>query len=362
MAIVHDALVCAGGAERAAAFMAEAFPDAPVFTSAYVPASTFPAFRSRNVRQLPGARFVKTESDLKRLFPWWVFAFRALDLRGYDVVLSSTTFGAKHVRPPRGARHASYCYAPFRLLWKPEAYEESSLPVGTVVGWGVSALRPLLRALDRRAMKRIRAVATTCRNMALEIRRAYDVESRVIYAPIRMADYRLSARSGDYYLSVSRLVSHKRVDLAIQACNALGRRLIVVGTGPELARLRALANENVAFAGVVGDEDLRRLYAECRALLFCSHEDYGLAPIEAQASGRPVVAFGAGGALETVTESVSGVFFGSQQVDAVVEALRQFENSRFDPARVRQTVERFDVGIFHDAIRAFAYGTTADGQ
>jgi glycosyltransferase involved in cell wall biosynthesis len=322
VAIVHDALVNAGGAERVASFMCEAFPGAPLYTSAYLPDRTFAEFRS-------------------------------VDLRGYDVVLSSTTFAAKHVRPPRGVRHVSYCYAPFRLLWKPEAYEPSSLPAGALTRGAIDLARPMLRAWDKAAMDGVAAIATTCRNMARAIAECYDRQAEVIYAPVRLSEYRIGMGAGEYYLTVSRLISHKRVDLAVQACRQLGRRLVVVGDGPELQALRALADERVTFAGLVDKPSLVDLYAGCRALLFCSEEDYGLAPIEAQASGRPVIAYGAGGALETVVDGRSGIFFGEQTTDSLVAAMNRFEREPFDPVRVRDSVARFDVEPFTRHVRNF---------
>ena len=355
VAIVHDALVNAGGAERVATFLCEAFPEAPLYTSVYLPDRTYAEFRSRVIHVLPGAARARTEARAKRMLPLWLLGFRQLDLREYDVVLSSTTFAAKHIRPPRGVRHVSYCYAPFRLLWKPEAYEPSSLPVGAVARAAIDLARPLLKAWDRAAMDRVSAIATTCRNMARAIAECYDRQAEVIYAPVRLSDYRVGTGPGEYYLTVSRLVSHKRVDLAVQACRQLRRRLVVVGDGPELARLRALGDEHVTFAGLVDKRSLIDLYAGCRALLFCSEEDYGLAPIEAQASGRPVIAYEAGGALETVIDGQSGIFFGEQTTASLVAAMLEFERRSFDPARVRDSVVRFDVEPFKQQLRNFVF-------
>ena len=213
---------------------------------------------------------------------------------------------------------------------------------------------------DQAAMHGVSAIATTCRNMAREIARCYDRQAEVIYAPVRLSDYRigpgLTNAPGEYFLTVSRLVSHKRVDLAVRACRQLGRRLVVVGDGPELPALRMLAGDNVTFAGLVDKRTLVDLYAGCRALLFCSEEDYGLAPIEAQASGRPVIAYGAGGALETVLEGRSGIFFGEQTTDSLIAAMTRFEGETFDPVQVRDWVARFDVEPFTRHVRNFVLG------
>jgi glycosyltransferase involved in cell wall biosynthesis len=215
-------------------------------------------------------------------------------------------------------------------------------------------------------MDRVAAIATTCRNMARAIAECYDRQAEIIYAPVRLSDYRIGSGQpnapGDYYLTVSRLVSHKRVDLAVRACRQLGRRLVVVGDGPELDALRALGGGQVTFAGQVDAAALVDLYAGCRALLFCSEEDYGLAPIEAQASGRPVIAYGAGGALETVIDGQSGIFFSEQTTESLAAAIERFERQAFDPIRVRDAVARFDVEPFIRHLRTFVLSTDrADG-
>jgi glycosyltransferase involved in cell wall biosynthesis len=356
VAVVHDALVNAGGAERVATFICEAFPEAPLYTSVYLPDRTYAEFGSRAVHVLRGARWAVTERRAKRMLPLWILGFRRLDLRDFDVVLSSTTFAAKHINPPRGVRHVSYCYAPFRALWKPEAYEPSSLPVGALARRAIDICRPALQAWDRAAMDRVSAIATTCVNMARAIAESYHRPAQVIYAPVRLAEYRIGTGPGEYYLTVSRLVSHKRVDLAVKACRRLRRRLVVVGDGPELANLRALADEHITFVGMVDKKSLIDLYAGCRALLFCSEEDYGLAPIEAQASGRPVVAYRAGGALETVIDGQSGIFFDEQTTESLIAAMLRFEGQSFDPHRIRDTVGRFDVEPFKRELRKFVLG------
>lgn len=350
VAIVHDALVNMGGAERTLAFMCETFPNAPVFTSVYFPERTYSEFRARQVNILPGSRGVRDERRAKQLFLLWVMGFRRLNLSAFDVVLSSTTFAAKYVRHPR---HYCYCYAPFRWVWKPQSYSPDSLPIGRDWNVGLSLARPFLRRIDFQAMRQVRHVATSCQNMIREIRECYKREARVIYPPVRLSDYTWDEMAGDYYLTVSRLISHKRVDLAIQACGKLGRKLIVVGDGPELAPLKAISSQQVQFVGSVTDVQLRELYAHCRAVIFPSHEDYGIVPIEAQASGRPVIAYGFGGVLETVIENQTGIFFKEQTVEAVVEAVQRAEQTPFDPYVIRQSIQKFDVENFKSELLRF---------
>jgi glycosyltransferase involved in cell wall biosynthesis len=355
VAIVHDALINAGGAERVATFLCQAFPQAPLFTSVYLPDRTYEELRTHDIRVLPGARLVKTEDRAKRMLPLWLLGFRGLDLRQFDVVLSSTTFAAKYVRPPNGVRHVCYCYAPFRYLWRPEVYEPSSIPAGPVTRLVFDVARPMLKVQDRAAMDGVSKIATTCRNMARAIAEVYHRQAEVIYAPVRLSEYQLGSGAGDYYLTVSRLVSHKRVDLAVTACRRLGRRLIVVGDGPELSRLRAIADDHITFTGFVDKPTLVKLFTNCKALLFCSEEDYGLVPIEAQASGRPVIAYQAGGALETVIDGENGIFFYAQTPESLIDAMQRFEKASFDPCRVRASVAQFDVAPFTQALRQFVF-------
>ena len=335
--------------------MHEVFPDAPIYTSAYLSDHTFSEFQSAAILTLPGSWLVNSERRLKALFPLWVFGFARLNLRTFDVVLSSTTWGAKFVSHAPSVRHVSYCYAPTRLLWSPEAYNGMRAPIGPLTRL-VELVRPRLQALDVRVMQRIARVATSCQNMATAIADQYGISARIIHPPIRMSDYSVGLDRGDFYLTVSRLIAHKRVDLAIEACRRLGRKLVVVGDGPDAARLRSIADGTVKFAGRVGDEALRQLYRTCRALIFPSKEDFGLAPLEAQASGSPVVAYGVGGVRETMIEGRTGVFFGSQDSEAIVEAILRLEHAEFDAGAIRESVRRFDVEYFKQELRDFVLG------
>jgi len=357
VAIVHDALVNSGGAERTLTFMCEAFPDAPVFTSAYLPNSTFQEFRLLNIHTLPGAGLVQTERRAKQLLPLWIWGFRYLNLQDYDVVLTSTTFAAKYVNPSATVPHLCYCYVPFRWLWNPAAYSEQSVPFKGLFAQLASYARPMLRRIDYQVMQSVTRIATSCQNMAREIELSYQRDSEVIYPPIRISDYHLGDSVGEYYLCVSRLVSHKRVDLAIQACQQLGRRLIVVGDGPEREQLMAMSGPTTTFAGRVSDTELRNLYSACRAVIFPSHEDYGIVPLEANASGRPVIAYGVGGVLETLVEGITGVYFSRQVVEDVIEAILTCERIHFDSMTIRQEVDRFDVAFFVEKLRAFVHSS-----
>lgn len=353
LAIVHDALINTGGAERTLVYMSEAFPDAPIFTSVYLPRQTYPILRTKEIHSLPGSRFVHTERLAKQLYPVWVLGFAGLVLDEYDIVLTSTSWVAKFVRPPRNTLNVSYCYAPTRFLWHPSSYSESSVPFGRYWMQAFAQIRPALRRLDYQAMQNPQRLATTSQNMAKLIAHCYDRTAQVIHAPIRVQDYMSSNEDGDYYLVVGRLISHKRVDIAIEACRALKRRLVIVGEGPERAKLEAMADDNVRFVKRVSDIELLRYYANCRAVLFPSNEDYGLVPLEAQASGRPVIAYEAGGVLETVSQKESGIFFQAQTADSMVEAILEFESRSWDARLIRQHAERFDLSYFKQGLIEF---------
>jgi glycosyltransferase involved in cell wall biosynthesis len=351
--IVHDALCVAGGAERMSFWMAKAFPGSPIFTSVYLPSQTFSEFQTLDVRTLPLARFIRTERQFKLLYPFWLFELRRIQFAEYDQVLSSSTYLAKFIRPGSEVDHKAYLHAPFRLLWKPESYSEQSLPIPRIVTPLLKALLPSLRVWDKKNTQKIGNIATNSLNTAGEIKRFYQKSAQVIHPPVPLADYPLADTPGDYFLTVSRLISHKRVDLAIEACNRLKLELLVVGEGPERLHLEQLAGKTIHFKGRVSDKELKRYYLNSKALIFPSHEDFGIVPLESQACGRPVIAYRKGGVLETVKEGESGLFFQYQTVESIVAALKTFQGMDFSPDQIRKWTGPFDVGIFYDEIRKF---------
>lgn len=353
IAIVHDALCVSGGAERLVLWMVRAFPDAPIYTSVYLPANTFPEFRDLDVRTLPLAGGIRTERQFKLLFPLWLMLIQQQHFSDFDVVLSSSTYLAKYIRPASSVRHACYLYAPFRLLWKPQSYSPESLPTPQATSGLVKWASSLLRNWDVKRTREIPRIATSCRNMAQEIQQVYNVPSTILYPPVDVPTELPVENREDYYLSVSRLISHKRVDLAVAACKRLGKRLVVVGDGPERSKLEQMSDGSITFLGRVDDDKLRELYRKARGLIFPSYEDYGIVPLEAQSWGAPVIAFGKGGSLETIQEGVSGIFFDRQDVDAVVEAIQRFEASSFDPVKIHQWVSQFNVESFVSGLQAF---------
>jgi glycosyltransferase involved in cell wall biosynthesis len=349
-------LVNRGGAERVAAVFCEAFPNAPLYTSIYLPERTYPAFRDVDVRASPLLRWVHSERAAKYSLPLLLHAMRRHDLGHIDVVLSSSTFAGKFVRTPPGGTHVCYCYTPFRLAWDSAAYAQSYGAVGRAA---ITLAGRILRPIDRRAADGVNAWLTMTQETRRRVRAAYGADADVIPPPIDCARYEPSGRREDRYLVVSRLEPYKRVDVVIEAFNRLGRALVVVGDGSMAGRLRSQARTNITFRSGVPDEELKELYETSRALIFPQAEDYGLVPLEAIASGTPVIAFAAGGVLQTMIPALhpdrapqsTALFFQQQRPEDVCAAVEAFEGYRFDPGFLRTHALKFDKPAFISRVR-----------
>lgn len=359
MALVHDWLTGMRGGERCLEVFCELFPEADLFTLLHVPGTVSRVIEERRITTSFIQRLPAADRHYRSFLPLFPRAVERFDLRGYDLVLSLSHCVAKGVRIPPGALHISYCFTPMRYVW--DLYDEY---FGQRAGGFTRAVMPpvavALRRWDRRTAAGVRHFVAISRFVADRIRRAWGRDSDVIYPPVDTARFTALESEGEFYLVVSALAPYKRVDLAIEAASRLGRRLVVVGAGPEERRLRAMAGPTVEFLGSRSDEEVARLYARCRALIFPGLEDFGIVPLEAMASGRPVIAFGQGGVTETVIPPggagpPTGLFFESQTVDALVDALRRFEADRscFDPKALRARAEAFDRPIFKERIAAY---------
>lgn len=356
VALVHDALVNRGGAERVAAVFCEAFPDAPLYTSVYLPERTYPAFREVDVRPSPLLEWARSERAAKCSLPLLLHAMRRHELGDVDLVLSSSTFAAKFVRTPPGATHVCYCYTPFRLAWDTNAYAQGH---GVLRRAALELAGRALRPLDRWAADQVQHWLTMTAETRRRIRAAYGADSGVIPPPIDCARYTASATHADRYLVVSRLEPYKRVDVVVEAFNRMGRALVVVGDGTMAGPLRAQARTNITFRSGVSDEELRELYATSRALIFPQVEDYGLVPLEAIASGTPVIAYAAGGVLQTMIPAAhpdrapqsTALFFQQQRPQDVCAAVEAFEDYHFDPGFLRTHALRFDKPAFIARVR-----------
>lgn len=358
--LVHDWLITLGGADRVLLALHQVFPQAPAFVSLFDPSRLPEVFREMEVyaswlQRVPGA--VRRHRLLVPLMP---FAFASFDLPHADVVLSSSHACAKGVRVPPGAVHICYCHTPMRYAWDLSAEYLQAVPVPArplaraALGW--------LRRWDRATATSVDYFVANSRFVADRIRRHYQREAVVIYPPVDVDYFTPGGWPEEYFLVVSRLVPYKRVDLAVEAFNRVKRPLVVVGDGPELPRLRAMAGPAVTFAGEVGDETLRDLYRGCQALIFPGEEDFGIVPVEAQACARPVIAYGHGGALESVRPGVTGLFFGEETTESLAATVRGFEREAFDPALIRAHAEQFSRQRFARQIAEFVAEVVARRQ
>lgn len=359
VALVHDWLTGMRGGERCLEVFAELFPDADLYTLLHVPGSVSPTIERRRIVTSFIQRLPQAQRRYRHYLPLFPAAVRAFDLRGYDLVLSSSHAVAKSVRVPAGALHVCYCFTPMRYVW--DLYDDYFGPrSGLAARLVMPPVAVWLRRWDRRTAAGVHHFVAISRFVADRIRRAYGREADVIYPPVDVSRFRVDEAPGEFYLVVSALTPYKRVDLAVEACNRLGRKLLVVGSGPEERRLRALAGPTVELLGWRDDAQIAELYARCRALLFPPLEDFGITPLEAMAAGRPVIAFGEGGARETVVppgegEPPTGLFFARQTVDDLTDAIQRFEASahQFEPKALRRRAEAFDRPLFRERVHAY---------
>lgn len=349
VALVHDYLVDSGGAERVVLAFHELFPDAPLFTSVYDPASTFSRFRTLDVRTSWLQRIGATKRSYKYLLPLFPLAFESFDLAGFDVVLSSTTSFAKGIITSPATVHVCFCHTPTRFAWRSHDYVRQE----RIPRLARPAMTPILHGLrmwDSAAAQRVDHFVVPSRNSAARVRKYYRRAATVIPSPIDASTFAPEETIDDYFLVVSRLAPYKRIDLAIEACNALRRDLVIVGDGPARPALEAIAGPTVRFLGRLSERELRRRLARCIALILPGEEDFGLTPLEANASGRPVVAYAAGGALETVIEGRTGTFFHEWSAAALAERLRTTSFDRFARVDLLAHARAFDKEPFKERI------------
>jgi glycosyltransferase involved in cell wall biosynthesis len=346
VAIIHYWLVSMRGGENVLEALCEIFPQADIFTHVYDPEKTSAPIRKRNIvttfiNSLPRAR-----RFYKHYLPLMPLALEQLDLRGYDLIISSESGPAKGVIPPAEAVHICYCHSPMRYIWNMfHDYRESA-------GWLRRLLMlPLchyLRLWDTAASMRVDHFIANSQTVAARIKKYYRRHAAIIHPPVAVDRFASVPASeiADYYLLAGELVAYKRPELAVEACNRLGRNLVVIGGGELLAKMRRLAGPTVSVLGQQPFAVLRHHLARCRALIFPGEEDFGILPVEAMSSGRPVIAFGRGGLTETVAEGVTGVFFPAQTVAALVAAIQDFEHMQFDPRAIRAHAEKFSAERF----------------
>jgi len=352
IAIVHDYLNQFGGAERVVAALHELYPDAPIYTSIY-DAKRMPAnFQKMDIRTSFMQKLPFIFDIFKTYFPVYPFAFERFDLSEYDVILSSSSAFAKGVKKKKGQTHICYCHTPARFLWRYEDYfKRESIP-NFMKNILPLALAPIGK-WDLENSKHVDFFIANSETVALRIQKTYGRESVIINPPVESGYFKPSAVDQDYFLVVSRLNTYKRIDIVVEAFNKLDLPLKIIGDGPERRDLLAKSNPNIEFLGRQPDKELARHLAECRALVFPGEEDFGIVPLEAMASGRPVIAYKAGGALETVVDGETGIFFAEQSVNSLVQEIKRFQFLTFDKQRIRIHAEKFDKENFKRKIKGF---------
>ncbi|MHB9095791.1 MAG: glycosyltransferase [Eubacteriales bacterium] len=346
VAIVHDWLTNMGGAERVILALHEIFPDAPVYTMVHNPDRLPPEFAGIDIRTSFIQKLPRAKTKYQTYLPLMPMAAEQFDLSGFDVVISSSHACAKGVITRPETLHICYCYTPMRYAWF--LYHEYMRleQISRIKKYLIPPLMNYLRLWDRLAADRVDDFIAISRGVGHRIRKYYRRESAVIFPPVKTDYYTPADSVDDYFLVVSRLVAYKRVDLAVQAFNELGWPLVVIGDGPEMEKLKRAAKPNVKILGRLSDEETRNYYARCKAFIFPGEEDFGITPVEAQASGRPVVAYGAGGALDTVKQGITGEFFYPQTAPALVETLRSLDLAKFDAGIIRRHAQSFDTEKF----------------
>ena len=354
LALVHDWLNQMGGAEDVLDTLARQYPSSPIFTSIYAPHTMPEHYRDFDIRTLWTDRLPAIQRRHQLYLPFYPLAWGNLRLSEYDVILSNKSGFCHGFQFDSHALHICYCLAPTRYVWQLDNYlaGEDLSPLANAL---LKPLVALLRRWDYAAAQRVSHFVAISSAIKERIRRFYDRDAAVIFPPVDAARFQpvSPAAVEDYYLIVSRLVPYKRIDLAVQAATALGLPLKIAGSGRDLDRLRALAGDNVEFLGYVPDDALPQLMAKCKALIFPGLEDFGITPVQAQAAGRPVIAYRGGGALDTVAPAVTGEFFDQASADSLKSVWLRFDADAYDPDIVRRNALRFDTAVFRERISAF---------
>ncbi len=354
IAIVHDWLSFMGGAENVVTNMMEVFPEAVLYTSI--------CNKDRLTGKLKETEIVTTHLQKKKkeiinhrkLFPFMPTAMESIDLTSYDIVISSSSSVAKSVITGPDTLHICYCHTPMRYGW-----EFMHNYIGELSGKGrfknklKSYFMSFMRVWDYASSARVDVYVANSVNVAKRIKKHYRRDAYVIHPPVRGNIFQISNENGDFYLCVSRLQEYKRVDIAVEACTKLNVPLVVIGDGPEQQKLKKMAGSCVKFLGRVSDDVIREHYGKCKAFLFPGEEDYGITPLEAQASGRPVIAYGKGGVLETVIDGETGVFFKEQTVESMIEAIKKAEKIEFQKKKLREHAMEFDEEVFRNRLKRF---------
>lgn len=350
LALVHDYLIQDGGAEKVLTEFHRVFPDAPTYALLYDENKVDPAYKRRVVHT---SFLQKVPWALKKyqwLLPLMPMATETYDLAPYDVVLSSSSAFSKGIITKPDSLHICYCHTPTRYLWSDAVSYVAELRVPGFIKALLPPFLSRLRMWDKQAAERVDLFIANSEAVRRRIKKYYHRDALVIYPPVDVNAFSISLNPKTYFLAGGRLVSYKRYDLIIEACNRLKLPLKIFGSGPVLEELKAMAGPTVEFLGRVSEEEKAKLYADCIAFVNPQEEDFGITPIEAMASGRPVIAYNRGGVTESVIEGVNGTFFDEQNWETLADTMFRFDHNKFHPELIRESVMRFSVENFHEQI------------
>jgi len=353
IAIVHDWLTGMRGGEKVLEVMCELFPDAILFTLVHNKGSVSPTIEKMKIKTSIIQHLPKSSSRYQYYLPLMPFAVESFDLSEYDIVISSSHAVAKGVKVRKDALHICYCHTPMRYIW--DQYENyfGKDNSGLLTRTTIRFFRPHLQRWDVESSNRVNYFIANSKNVQERIKRIYNRDSVVICPPVEASRFEASTKDNRYFLIVSALVPYKRIDIAVEAFNELGEKLIIVGIGSEMEKLKKIAKPNIEFHGWASDEKIAEYYSGCRALIFPGEEDFGIVPLEAMSSGKPVIAYAKGGALETVVENQTGIFFKDQNKESLIDAVKRFDSNKFDVEQIHRHALEFERTIFKDRLKEY---------
>ena len=361
VALVHDWMNQIGGAEDVLETLVQLYPEAPVYTSMYAPDRMPPSWQAWDIRTSFLDKFPGIHKKQQLYFPLYPLAFEQHDFRDYDLVISNKSGFCHGIITGPETVHICYCLTPTRYVWRYHQYAEQE-NLGKLSRTILPPFLHWLRIWDRQAADRVDHFIAISKEVRRRIAKVYHRDSTIIYPPVDVNRFAPANKIDDYYLIVGRLVPYRRIDLLIEAFNKMERPLLIAGSGRDRDRLEGLAGPTIQFLGYVPDEDLPDLFARCRAFMFPGEEDFGIAPIQAMAAGRPVIAYAAGGALDTVIPGKTGYLFAEQRVESIIEAVEAFEPTAVDTTIIRQHAEQFDTAVFQQKIETFTAEKLAENK
>jgi len=341
------------GGEKCVEALREVFPDSDVFGLLHISGSVSPAIERGGIRTSFIQHLPAASVHYRRYLPLFPAAVERFDMREYDLVVSSNHCVAKGVRTRPETLHVCYCHTPMRYIWSlyDEYFGKDRAGLVTRMGMGLNVSR--LRKWDKKTAANPHFFIANSQNVRRRIASIYGREADVIYPPVDTQRFHPSSRNDGFYLMVTALVPYKAVDLAIAAFNRTGEKLVIVGKGPDRRRLEELSGPTIQFEGWRSDDELVEFYSRCAGLVFTGEEDFGIVPVEAMASGKPVLAFAQGGALETVLDGKTGVLFGESTVDSLISGLHRMKGINFDPDFLHSHAAGFDRENYKDLMRAY---------